>query len=318
MTDKLFEKFETKIYEKNKLKFNGVDGYDVYNCSMPFTFKGKEYIFGRVEKRAEWAESFIYLFEKTGRDEYTVAEGSRYYQLEDPYVTVLGDEIILGGTHVTKMCGDIESVYGYFYRGTDLTDLKYFTTGPKGMKDIRLVELSDGRVGVFSRPRSEKIAKLYGSESMIGFAVIDSIDDLNADVIENAELIKGIFENGQWGGCNQAYLFDNGKIGVIGHLSDRIEDENHNEILSYKNISFVFDPQTCQAEDLKIIAVRGDYPEGPAKIPALVDCAFTSGIIPMEDGLVSLYSGIGDCEEGRIVIDNPFENRGTIISKFGL
>ena len=46
----------------------------------------------------------------------------------------------------------------------------------------------------------------------------------------NAKYIHGIFENGQWGGCNQAYLFDNGKIGVIGHLSDKIYDEKGNEI----------------------------------------------------------------------------------------
>ena len=28
--------------------------------------------------------------------------------------------------------------YGYFYRGTDISNLYYFTTGPYYMKDIRL------------------------------------------------------------------------------------------------------------------------------------------------------------------------------------
>ena len=27
------------------LTFTGVDGYDVYNCSIPFTWEGREYIF---------------------------------------------------------------------------------------------------------------------------------------------------------------------------------------------------------------------------------------------------------------------------------
>ena len=314
MSNKVFKTEERTILESSKLKFTGVEGYDVYNCSVPFTHKGKKYIFGRVEKREKWAESFVYLFEQTAKDTYAVVKDSMPYQLEDPYVMFLGEEIILGGTHVTKMAGEIDSVYGYFYRGTDLNRLTYFTTGPKGMKDIRLVQLANGKIGVFSRPRNESIAKEYGSESMIGFAVIDCIEDLNEDVIANAKYIHGIFENGQWGGCNQAYLLDNGKVGVIGHLSDKLYDEKGNEILSYKNISFVFDTETYEVEDLKVIATRADYPEGPAKMPSLVDCAFTSGIEMAEDGKVNLYSGIGDCEEGRVLIANPFADAGKIVN----
>ena len=103
-------------------------------------------------------------------------------------------------------------------------------------------------------------------------------------------------------------------VALIGHLSDKIYDEKGNEILSYKNISFVFNPETYGVEDLKIIATRADYPDGPAKMPTLVDCAFTSGIEMEKDGKVNLYSGIGDCEEGRILIENPFANFGNIVS----
>ena len=41
------------------------------------------------------------------------------------------------------------------------------------------MQLRDGRVGVFSRPRSRRIAHQYGSEAVVGFAVIDSIDELD-------------------------------------------------------------------------------------------------------------------------------------------
>ncbi|MFD1908946.1 DUF1861 family protein [Paenibacillus rhizoplanae] len=81
----------------------------------------------------------------------------------------------------------------FFYRGTDLHDLYYFTTGPNKMKDIRLVALADGRIGVFSRPRGSEVKGQYGSESMIGFTVIDKLEDLTADVIENAPYLHGIF-----------------------------------------------------------------------------------------------------------------------------
>ncbi|NCB93120.1 MAG: DUF1861 family protein [Clostridia bacterium] len=294
------------ILESSKLTFHGVDGYDVYNCSIPFIYDGKIYMFGRVEKREEWAESFVFLFEKCGEDEYSLVEESHQYQLEDPYVTFIHGELILGGTHVTKIRGEIDSVYGYFYRGDDLMNMKYFTMGPRGMKDIRLVQLSNGRIGVFSRPKNKDISQTYGSESMIGFAVIDDINELCPEVIENAHYIHGIFENGQWGGCNQAYLLESGAIGVIGHLSERLTDTLGNEILSYKNISFIFHPDTFEVEDLRLIAERSSYPDGPAKLPNLVDCAFTSGIEMREDGNVNLYSGIGDCEEGRVVIPDPF------------
>ena len=40
-----------------------------------------------------------------------------------------------------------------FYHGSGGEDLQPFAVGPDGMKDIRLVELADGRIGVFTRPQ---------------------------------------------------------------------------------------------------------------------------------------------------------------------
>ena len=79
------------------------------------------------------------------------------------------------------------------------------------------------------------------------------------------------------------------------------------------NISFVLDPETHEAKDVKIIGTRNSYPEGPAKRPDLTDCAFTAGIVMRSDGKVDLYSGIGDVEVGRIVIDYPFAGHGNIL-----
>ena len=141
------------------------------------------------------------------------------YQLEDPFVSIVQGELVLGGTHVRKRSGEIENYYGYFYRGTDLENMYYFTTGPDHMKDIRLVELKDGRIGVFSRPRNEEIVKKYGSEAMIGFAIIDKLDDLTDEVVLNAKPIEGIFDDGEWGGVNQPILLEDGRIGIIGHQS---------------------------------------------------------------------------------------------------
>lgn len=45
----LFERQKAgKIYESRQLVFHGVENFDVYNCSIPFEWDGKTYMYGRV------------------------------------------------------------------------------------------------------------------------------------------------------------------------------------------------------------------------------------------------------------------------------
>lgn len=307
-----------KVYESTKLTFLGVDGYDVYNCSIPFTWEGKVYIYGRVELRDEWARSRVMLFEKTksGSDVWQRVSGHIFY-LEDPFISYIHGNMVLGGTLVLYNGGQLHEYYGSFYKGSDLSDLRHFTSGPLNMKDIRLVELADGRIGVFSRPRSEEVRKLHGSASVIGFAVVDDLCQVTRAVIDNAEVIPGLLGDDEWGGVNQAYLLDSGVLGIIGHRSytDKVSGEGEQAV--YVNVAFTFDPVTHTAGETRVIGTRGCYPQGPAKIPSLANCAFTSGIVMRSDGKCDLYSGIGDTAEGRIVIDYPFEGFGAIVSRFG-
>lgn len=298
--------------ESSILTFKGVDGYDVYNCSIPFVWGGKEYMYGRVERRNEWARSWVRLFEKTGPDEYMLKAGSMIYPLEDPYISKIGDELVMGGTHVRYRSGKIDTFYGYFYRGTDLEDMYYFTTGPDYMKDIRLVPLKEG-IGVFSRPRNGEIEARYGSASVIGFTVIPDLDHLTSDVIAGARVIPGLFGDKEWGGCNQCYLLDTGLIGIIAHKSYQDQNKEVGALSVYMNTSFVFDPKANKVVDEKILATRSCYPDAPAKRPELTDCTFTSGIVMRPDGKADLYAGLGDTSEGRIVIEDPFQGFGKIV-----
>lgn len=194
-----------------------------------------------------------------------------------------------------------------------MTDLRYFTTGPDYMKDIRLVQLEDGRIGVFSRPRNQEILAKFGSESQVGFTVIGSLDELTAEVIAQAPYIPGLFGPGEWGGGNQAYLLEDGRIGVIGHQSYNTLDAAGVKHQTYLNIAFVFDRQPHEVVEKKIIGTRSSYPAGPAKLPHLADVAFTSGIMMRPDGKADLYSGLGDAEVGRVAIDYPFMGHGRIL-----
>ncbi len=298
-------KFEKtfKGYDRKKLKFYGVDGFDVYNPSIPFIWDKKKYLFGRVEKREKWAESETRLFVYKEKNKWTLVKEFKPLPLEDPFISFIEDEIVLGGVFVEKNEDEIVNFTTRFYRGKDLNSLIFFAEGPAKMKDIRLVGLANKKIGVFSRPKDEKIKEKYGCEAIVGFSLINDLSKLNSEIISQARYIPGLFKKDEWGGCNQAYCLGNNKIGVIGHKS--YYDSKRKKAV-YTVISFVFDIEKHSLSDLKTIGTRASFPQGPAKKEFLTDCAFPAGIVGLRNSRVSLYSGINDCEVGCILIDNPF------------
>ena len=301
---RLFEFEPPAVRERTLLRFAGVEGYDVYNCSIPFEFKGRRHIFGRVEKRERWVASRIALFVETERDIYERVREFEMLPLEDPFIAVVDGEFILGGTHPQKVAGEISTFFTYFFRGPDPLHLDYFTTGPAFMKDIRLAPLAPGRIGVFSRPRGEDIRARYGSEAVVGYTEISSLDELTPEVVQGAQVVPGLFDKDEWGGCNQCYPLADGRIGVAAHLCcPGPEASNGVPRQIYCNAAFVFDPATHKASAPWIVATRSLHAPAPNKVPHLDDCAFTSGFDFRPDGLVDIYSGLGDAAEGRIAID---------------
>lgn len=309
------EKFEQGkvIYESARLIFEGIDGYDVYNCSVPFKYNEKYYLYGRVEKPEDWARSRTMLFENTGKDKWTRVINSMIYQMEDPNIAFVDKKIVLGGVFVYYNKGKGSAIKNLFYRGTDLEDMYFFTMGPKGMKDIRLIQLPSGKIGVFSRPRRYNGVALSNSSSDIGFAIIDSLDQLCANTIEAASNIPGIFSAGEWGGPNQAYYLESGNIGIIGHKCYNTMDNAGVALSTYLTVSSIFNIEKHRIIEEKIIATRNCFPDYRAKKLHIADCTFPSGIVMREDGKCDLYCGISDSAEGRIVIDYPFEGFGKIV-----
>lgn len=299
-----FEKTKV-IYEAAFITFKGIDGYDVYNCSCPFRLNGRFHMLGRVERRNEWVNSYVRLFMETGKDEYTLVPNSMIWQLEDPFVCKIHGEMVFGGTRVTKNNGKVFDYFSDFFRGPP-NDLVYYTSGPKKMKDIRLVEMANGKIGVFSHHKSNH-------ECLTGFVTINSLDELSAEVIDSAVPIDHTLFGDAWGGVNQPYLLTTGKIGCISHHGYVAEDENGDTINVYCITSFVYEPSTNKCYSYKILGTKPCFPDYPPKVPRLADCAFVSGIVMREDGKCDLYSGVGDTREGRLVIDYPFEGHGEII-----
>jgi hypothetical protein len=278
-----------------KLTFTGFSGKDFYNPTTPFFSDGKEIMAVRVEKR----ESFIsdtMFFENKG-DSWQLIEDAPVLPLQDPFVTIINGEIILGGVYLVHKNGEYTGWYTYFYRGKTIYDLQLFFVGPSSMKDIRLVELENGRIGVFSRPSYDDILQKYGHKAIIGYYEADSLDCLNVKDIINAPHILNMFGKGDWGGVNQAILLANGDIGVVGHKC-YLEDA---DILHYTAMSFIFNRNEHTFRELKIIATRDNFPKGETKEPRLSDVVFSSGVYNGE-----LYAGLSDCEIGKIKVGELF------------
>ena len=299
-----FERTCEKPLESAKLTFVGADGWDVYNCSIPFTWNGVRYIFGRLEKHEIWTQSHIALFRETAKDVWTKEPAFAELELEDPYVQTVKGELIVGGTFIRRdKDGKFLTYQGRFYRGKDPFSLVHFADGPDKMKDIRMTELPNGRIGVFSRPRGEEVRAKWGSEAVVGYAEIASLDEFTADLVQNAPIIPGLFGKDEWGGVNQAYALKDGRILAAAHLScGGAPATNGIPRQIYMNASFVFDPKTFTATEPKIVATRCFYPANEPKVPHLDDCVFTSGFVFRKDGLVDVYTGLCDADEARCAI----------------
>ena len=283
-----------------RLTFLGVDGFDVYNPSVPFVSEGETYIAGRVERR-ENEFSVVRLFRQTGEDTFTaVLPELTFRHLQDPFVTRIQDEIVLGGVQIVTNPLYPERIISWqtlFFRGRTLPELKLFAVGPSCMKDIRLCELSDGRIAVFSRPQGKR-----GGLGRIGFTVIDRLKDLSADTILEARVDPSYFLPEEWGGTNDIHLLRGGLLGVMGHIACRTGEERH-----YMSMAFVLDPATGAHTAPRLIACRGDLTDSEAcKRPDIRDVLFTSGILRHGDGTATLYTGVSDCESWRAEIPDPF------------
>ena len=194
--------------------FQGVEGYDVYNPTAPFSYQGKTMICARVEKRDSEVSQAVF-FEEREKDVYHAAEGWDRYDLQDPCITRVLGRYVLGGTEVFphpeqpgRLCWRT-----VFYYGTDPAHMERLAEGPEGMKDVRLVELADGRVGIFTRPQGEK-----GGRGKIGFTIAEDFGGVTAAAMEDAPLLD-LFGQEEWGGVNEVHLLPDGRLGVLGHIA---------------------------------------------------------------------------------------------------
>lgn len=294
-----------QIEESDILKFEGVHGKDAYNPTAPFIDNGKEYIAARVESRDSEMDSQIMFFsEKNGR--WHLNKELPVLDLQDPFVTRIHDYLILGGVKTIweKPKGKLLNFMTVLYKGKDIKSLEYIAKGPDKMKDIRLIELPDKNIGVFTRPQGK-----IGGKGKIGYLTISSLDELNKVNLLDAPLLENLFPKQVWGGPNEIHIIDEENLGVLGHIAYSKPSWRRRKVKHYYAITFKFNYKTKKASPIRIIATRSDFPEGHAKphhTYDLQDILFTGGLRLKDNGLAELFTGLSDVNCGRIVIPNPF------------
>ncbi|RAK06317.1 uncharacterized protein DUF1861 [Halanaerobium saccharolyticum] len=290
-------KLKNNQIKAEKINFRGVNNYDVYNITAPFINNKEEVIAGRVEKRD--SEDAKVLFFKKTKNDWEYDRTLKEFQLQDPFITQINSELIFGGVKIIKdrEAQNIISWKTKFYRGSSINELKLFAEGPEGMKDIRLIELPDKRIGVFTRPQGE-----IGGRGTIGFTIINNLNELNKEIINNAALLDNQFLKEEWGGVNEVHVLKNDQLGVLGHIASFDQDGNRH----YYPITFAFDYKDKKSSDVKIIAKRSELPEGPAKRDDLKDVLFSGGIIRKNYNKAELYLGVSDAEAYKLEIADPF------------
>ena len=297
--NELLYEFEQKnnCYKGEKLNFTGVIERDVYNITAPFEDNGQNIIAGRVERRESEISDIVFF--RYENENWIPLEGSISYRLQDPFITKIKGELIFGGTDVYPH-PEIGGALGYkltFYRGRNINCLKKFSEGPEMMKDIRLFEMDNGKIAVFTRPQGN-----VGGRGKIGFTIINDIDELSSDVINNANLIDKQFIDAEWGGANEIHRLKNGLLGVLGHVAcfDKNMDRH------YYSMVFAFNPKNLESTEIKIIAQRKNFSYGQYKRKDIMDVIFSGGIKRLDSKKAELYVGVSDAEAHKIIIDDPF------------
>ena len=294
----LKENINKSSLKTDKITFAGVGKRDVYNITAPFLSAGKTVIAGRVENRDD-EHSELVFFEEIG-NQWLPIENAQTLQLQDPFFTKINNELILGGVEIATAPNEPEGTLTWrtiFYKEKDIYRLEKFFQGPEHMKDIRLVELNNKRIGIFTRPQGEK-----GGRGKIGYNEVDCLEDLSETVIDEAKLFNQFLPD-EWGGANEVHLLKNGKLGVLAHIARFSQQETYRH---YASSAFVYDPATSEYSQMKMIACRDLFGKGAAKRPDLEDVVFSGGLKRDGNGKAVLYAGIGDAEAHWLEIDDPF------------
>ena len=298
--------FLRAIFEANHKPLGELEHIDVYNPAIIALPNGEIEFLGRAEARKTPFSTLVVHFRLV--DGVWTPQDNIALQLQDPAVAYIGNQIVVAGVESKMFAPPFADYKTVFYKGTSLDNLKRLKEeSPLCTKGVRLEELKVliKGVAVYTRPIG-----LREGLGQIGFTTIDSLDDLNEEVIRNAPLINARFPEGEWGGVNQAQELPDGRIFGLGHRAykDNVPSrarEDKKKARHYYPWAFIHDPVTGEIQDLGILAESSNFPKTDAKAWDLRDVLYSAGfILDQKNNRLTLFVGTRDTGVGKVVIEN--------------
>lgn len=310
MTDRRFKAgLITPPFDDNDRTVLAGEMITIYNTTAPKSELGGV-LAARIEPlgRQTAETTFFDASQVDGTGRITQIEDAAILPIQDPFIMAVNGVTYLGGVEIFDAGNGVLQYRTIIYPCTNGIDglkeqggeiIKPAVEGPPGMKGIRLVELPNGNIGVFTRPQGGAAGR-----GKIGYTEVRSVEDISDQVLEGAELIPGLFTDEEWGGVNEAILRPDGRINVLGHIARFVNAPDQPELKEYYAITFVFDPTSHTFSDLKMIATSDCLPATESKMSSLKSVVYPSGLIGN-----NLYMGNGDTAEGIAkLIEQPFPN----------
>jgi hypothetical protein len=279
---------------------------DVYNITAPFAYGGKLLVAGRVETRTDEAHSKTVFFQHNTKGDLWTPEDIPSLDLQDPFVEKIHGQWVVGGVKVHSAPdnpNEVKSWNTHIYCGNDLYNLRLLVVGPDKMKDIRLVELPNRDIGVFTRPQGEK-----GGVGKVGFAIVQRLRQITTQLLQDAPIIPELFagEHEEWGGVGEVQVLPDGRLGLLGHVARHAIDIKDNQpIVQYFPWTCVFDYMTCTVDNERIIASRDCFPDTEAKREDLRYVLFSGGMRSLGK-LATWWGGVNDTCAAKLIMPNPF------------
>jgi len=294
---------------------DGIGDRDSYNLAM--VGSGKILAF-RCEERSSVARfRRLYhpavLFARPHNAHWKIDTAlAPFDMMEDPFCftakTGRTTHLIFGGVTIRRQGREIIP-QTMFFRGTSIETLEREAFAViDNMKDIRLLQLPDGRFLLMRRPWGGA----YG-RGRITLHMLDSLDDLR-DVKHELPILAVLddcADIANWVGVNEGHLLTarDGTVyvGLLGHMAFADRNGKHYAACTYTiKLSDILD-NTVHKLCPRIIATRGCFADGPSKTKGLHDVVFPGHLEHLAGRRYRLWAGLSDARIGTIEVENPFE-----------
>ncbi|HSW66714.1 MAG TPA: DUF1861 family protein [Bacillota bacterium] len=295
----------------------GVGRRDLYNVTMIEQDSNKILAFRSEQRRSlAWSRHRyhpVVRFARRVGEQWQVDNTlPPFDMMEDPFcftITKHGKrELIFGGVIIRRE-GRAIIPQTVFYRGRSIFALNRtpFAT-IDNMKDIRLVQMPDGRLLLSRRPWGGEFGR-----GQITLHVLNSIEDLQAAYTElhTLAVLEDCAKTADWVGVNELHILPNAdgepQLCILGHLAfQEANGTRHYAACTYTNSLAELLNDTLNRPCPRVLAVRACFEPGPAKLKTLTDVVFPGHLEHLSGNDYRLWAGLSDARIGVVDLQDPF------------